>query len=426
MPAPLTPTRPKVTVAAVSADRRDEVVALDQLAFSMPPDDRGPDAHVSGGALEWDRVFGASVDDEAGLAGIYAVYSLGLSVPHGSGATVTPMAGLSWVGVHPAHRRQGVASAMLRHHLHGLHESGAEPVSGLRASEPAIYGRFGYGVASAGLQLTVPHGAALREVADAESVTVRWLTAEPHRDGDLVEALHAKARVQRPGLLARSPQLRARWLVDDPARRAGREPLRLLLAERDGEPTGYAVLRRAGQWDRTRFVGTASAEEVVALDPPTARALWGVLVDLDLMATMTTPSLAADDPLLSLLVDVRSTAPVLSDDLWLRLVDVDRALAARGYAHDADVVIGLTDTLCPWNARRWHLTAGPEGAACVPTSDPAQVLLDVRELASAYLGGTSLVALAAAGLVREERAGAVAHLSSALRGALQPVSPMGF
>ncbi|MBC7639529.1 MAG: GNAT family N-acetyltransferase [Rhodoferax sp.] len=426
MPAPPPPTRPKVTVAGLGADRREEVLALDQLAFSNAPDEPGPDAQVSGGALEWDRVFGASVDGDTGLTGIYAVYSLGLSVPHGPGARVTPMAGLSWVGVHPGHHRQGVASAMVRHHLHGLHESGAEPVSGLRASEPAIYGRFSYGLATAGLQLTVPHGAALREVPGAEAVTVRWLTVDPHRDGDLIEALHEKARVHRPGLLARSPQLRARWLVDNPAQRAGREPLRLLLAERDGEPTGYAVLRRTGQWDRTRFVGTASVHEIVALDPPTGRALWGVLVDLDLMTTMTTPSLAADDPLLSLLVDVRSTAPVLSDDLWLRLVDVDRALAARGYAHDVDVVIGLTDALCPWNARRWHLTAGPDGAACVPTSDPAQVLLDVRELASAYLGGTSLVALAAAGLVREERAGAVAHLSVALRSALQPVSPMGF
>ena len=426
MPAPLPPTRPVVMVAPLAADRRDEVVALDQLAFSTAPDEPGPEAQVSGAVLEWDRVFGASVDGDAGLAGIYAVYSLGLSVPHGPGARVTPMAGLSWVGVHPGHRRQGVASAMLRHHLHGLHESGAEAVSGLRASEPAIYGRFGYGLATAGLQLTVPHGAALREVPGAEAVTVRWLTADAHRDGHLVEALHDRALLHRPGLLARSPQLKDRWLVDDPARRAGREPLRLLVAERDGEPTGYAVLRRTGQWDRTRFVGTARAEEVVALDPATARALWGVLVDLDLMSTLTTPSLAADDPLLSLLLDVRATAPVLSDDLWLRLVDVDRALTARGYANDVDVVIGLTDALCPWNARRWHLTAGRDGAACVPTSDQAQLHLDVRDLASAYLGGTSLVALAAAGLVHEERAGALAHLSRALRSPLQPVSPMGF
>ncbi len=426
MPATPQPARPSVTVVPLAPDRRQEVLALDQLAFSMAPDEPGPDAQVSGGTLEWDRVFGASVDGDTALAGIYAVYSLGLSVPHGPGARVTPMAGLSWVGVHPGQRRQGVASAMLRHHLHGLHESGAEAVSGLRASEPAIYGRFGYGLATAGLQLRVPHGAALREVPGAESVTVRWLTVDAQLDGDLVEALHARARVHRPGLLARSAQLRARWLVDNPARRAGGEPLRLLLAERDGDPTGYAVLRRTGHWDRTRFVGTASVTEVVALDPPTARALWGVLVDLDLMTTMTTPSLAADDPLLTLLVDVRGTTPVLSDDLWLRLVDVDRALAARGYAHDVDVVIGVTDDLCPWNARRWHLAAGPDGAACVPTSDPAHVRVDVRELASAYLGGTSLVALAAAGLVHEERAGAVAHLSSALRSALQPVSPMGF
>ena len=95
------------------------MLALDQLAFSAAPDEPGPDAQVSGGALEWDRVFGASVDGDTGLTGIYAVYSLGLSVPYGTGARVTPMAGLSWVGVHPGHRRQGVASAMLRHSIGG-------------------------------------------------------------------------------------------------------------------------------------------------------------------------------------------------------------------------------------------------------------------------------------------------------------------
>jgi predicted acetyltransferase len=136
--------------------------------------------------------------------------------------------------------------------------------------------------------------------------------------------------------------------------------------------------------------------------------------------------LAADDPLLTLLVDTRAAQAQRRDGLWLRLVDVDRALGQRTYAGDVDVVLALTDELCPWNARRWRLSGGPQGATCSPTTDDADLALDVRDLGAAYVGGVSLAALAAAGLVTELTAGAVARLSMALRGAVEPASSFMF
>jgi hypothetical protein len=50
----------------------------------------------------------------------------------------------------------------------------------------------------------------------------------------------------------------------------------------------------------------------------------------------------------------------------------------------------------------------------VRTDDAADLALDVRELGAAYLGGTRLAALAAAGLVSESRPGAVGRLSTAM------------
>ncbi len=422
------PVTPPVTVTALTVDRREEVQALDQLAFAFGVEDSAADPATATAALEWDRVFGATLDEDPDLAGIYAVYSLGLGVPHGrSGqAAITPMAGLSWVGVDPGRRRRGVASAMLRHHLHDLHESGGEPVSGLHASEPAIYGRFGYGLAASGLRLTVPRGAALRDVAGAGEITTSVVTADPAQHTELVARLHQQACRQRPGMVSRSPLLSERHLLDPPERREHREALRLVLAARGEEPTGYAVLRRTRAWQDARPQGKAVVEEIVAADAATARALWGLLLDLDLMDSISTPSTAADDPLLRLLVDARSARPVLTDDLWLRLVDVDRALGARTYAEPVDVVLAVTDALCPWNARSWRLSGGPDGATCEPTSAAAEVGIDVRDLASAYLGGTSLASLAAAGLAVEHRAGALAHLSGAMRSALEPTSPYSF
>jgi predicted N-acetyltransferase YhbS len=175
----------QVAVSPLGPERADDVRRLDQLAFAFGADDVNADFLTA--ALEWDRVFGATVDADPELAGIYAVYSLGLSVPTGGwGAAVAPvpMAGVSWVAVHPGRRRRGVASAMIRHHLHGVHESGGEAVSGLHASEPAIYGRFGYGLATSGHRLTVARGGGHAAVAGAPgSHRVHTLTEAAHRAG---------------------------------------------------------------------------------------------------------------------------------------------------------------------------------------------------------------------------------------------------
>ena len=52
--------------------------------------------------------------------------------------------------------------------------------------------------------------------------------------------------------------------------------------------------------------------------------------------------------------------------------------------------------------------------------------LDVTELGAAYLGGTTLGALAAAGLVTELRPGAVRQLSAAMSWDPAPWCPVNF
>jgi predicted acetyltransferase len=419
-------TSEPLSVVPLSLERRDELIELDHLAFVWTQE---PDPEPMTAGLEWDRTFGVESPSFDGLSGIYSVFSLGLVLPAGPGGASTsevPMAGLTWVGVHPQQRRRGVLTAMIRHHLHGLHESGGEAVSGLHASEAAIYGRFGYGLATSGLRLTLPRRPALRDVAGADEVRTRFVTADVDKHTVLVARLYAEAARRRPGGVLRTAALDQRQVRDSPFQRRGREPLRLVVAERAGQPTGYALLRREVRWDGGTPEGTANVGDLAALDAATHRALWGVLTDLDFITRTTTPPLAPDDPLLALLVDARTPRPSRADDLWLRVVDVERALSARSYAHDVDVVIEVEDALCPWNARRWRLAGGSDGATCEATQDAADLTLDVRELGTALVGGTSIVSLTAAGLVREDRAGAVAALSSALRSALEPATPFMF
>jgi predicted acetyltransferase len=91
-----------------------------------------------------------------------------------------------------------------------------------------------------------------------------------------------------------------------------------------------------------------------------------------------------------------------------------------------DVVFEVEDAFCPWNTGRWRLGGDAKGASCERTSDAADLALSVRELGAAYLGGVSLTALAAAGRVRELRAGALAEAAVGFGTAVAPWLPHGF
>src|SRR4028119_1586814 len=119
-----------------------------------------------------DQRFAADVDnaDPATYPGVYGVYPLTLFVPGGASARPVPCAGLTWVGVHPDHRRKGVLTAMLRHHFEQVRQQDGTAVSALHASEPAIYGRYGYGLASLELEVSLGRGTTLTAPSLAESV----------------------------------------------------------------------------------------------------------------------------------------------------------------------------------------------------------------------------------------------------------------
>lgn len=347
------------------------------------------------------------------LAAMHASYAFtDFGVPGGTLRT----AGLTWVSVHPQHRRRGLASAMVRMHLERTARRG-EPLSALFASEPGIYGQFGYGRASHYVALTLPRKPEMRPVPHSEAMAVRIEHAELGRHGRLVEAVHAASR--RPGWARRTtPELTAAIFLDLPSEREGAEPLRIAsVRDPAGEPRAYALFSRKMRWaDNGAPQGVVSVREAVALDAAAARALWTFLGDLDLMVKVESPMLAPDDPLLTLLVDTRAVAARTVDNVWVRLVDVPGALAGRTYAGSADVVLEVSDAILPANQGRWRLRARttPGDSEVEPTSDPADVVLDVRELGTAYLGGVSLGSLRAAGLVHERTRGAVDAASTAL------------
>ena len=215
--------------------------------------------------------------------------------------------------------------------------------------------------------------------------------------------------------------------VDLPLSRQGREPRQVLLAHVDGQPAGYAVFSREARWKDSRAKGKVDDRELAAADPATLLALARRLVDFDLTASITISGRGADDPLIWWAGGPRALGVKPFDSLWLRLIDVDAALTARGYSNACDIVLDVVDPACPWNQRAWRLTVDGDGvASCQPTADDADVRLPVQALGAAYLGSRSLAAQAHQGLVTELTPGSVRLLSRAMSCDHEPVGAIEF
>lgn len=408
-------------------DDADRDLMLDLIrwgfVFEPPPEDAGyevwkPEPGRSVGI--WDE---RGQGDTARLAAMHTSYQMRTPVP--GGATL-PTSGLSWVVVHPSHRRRGLARVMLSTHFNRSLERG-EIISALYAAESGIYGRYGYGAATRATSLKVGRGATLREVPGAKDLISEIDTLDADRHGPIIDQVHRA--VTRPGWITRDTEaLRKRHLLDKPSERRDTERLRILVVrDQDGTPRAYALFRRQAKWSETGLPnGVVQVREAVALDAAAARALWGTLTDLDLMSTVETGFLLPDDPLLHLLVDLRPTDQKLADAVWLRLLDVPAALASRAYAAPVDVVLELRDSMLASNEGRWHLRGDAEGAEISRTDAPAHLELDVAELAEAYLGGTPLAALAGAGRVRELEPGRLHSASTAFGWPVAPGMSWGF
>jgi predicted acetyltransferase len=215
--------------------------------------------------------------------------------------------------------------------------------------------------------------------------------------------------------------------VDLPLTRQGHEPSQVLLAHVDGRETGYAVFSREHKWKDNKPKGLVTVSELAAADPATLLALARRLVDFDLTATITIGGRGADDPLMWWAGGPRAVGISGSDSLWLRLIDVGAALAARGYSGACDVVLDVVDPVCSWNQHAWRLTVDRDGmATCVPTANDADVRLPVQVLGAAYLGSRSIASQAHQGLVTELTAGTVRLLSRAMSRDREPVGAVEF
>jgi predicted acetyltransferase len=194
-----------------------------------------------------------------------------------------------------------------------------------------------------------------------------------------------------------------------------------------GVADGYVRYRFKHAWHHGLPNNEVHVVDIAATSPLAEAALWRFLLDIDLARSVHAARRPVDEPLRWLLTDPRQVRTEgMTDDLWVRLVDVGAALAARRYAVADQLTIEVTDQFRPANDGHYRLDGGPDGAVCTRTDDPADIACGVAELGAIYLGGVSARSLARAGRIEERTDGALTRLDAMVVTDPPPLCRTGF
>jgi predicted acetyltransferase len=380
-------------IRAIEADELDAMLEADSRGFGIAPYRPGASRSWATGELDRTRI----AFESGRMVGVSRTYSFELTMP---GGALLPAAAVSWVSVLPTHRRRGVLTQMMNAMHDDARERG-EPAAILTASESAIYGRFGYGVAAWRLALTAERARIKFARPDEDTGSMR-LVAREEAERVLVH-IYEGARTARAGMVSRPDIWWNQPFWDFMVGRAKAHFI-AIHSDADGNDDGYVVYEITGEGSGGLTTDRKlSIIDMQAHTPATWIALWRYAFSVDLIGTVAAYNQPIDDPLRHVVVDGRWVrVEFLNDHLWLAPLDPAAVLDARTYAVPGRVVI---EVRAPDGT---HTTVAVESAAdgkssAATTGETADLVCDTAVLGMCALGGNRWSELAAAGRVDVQR-----------------------
>lgn len=404
-----------VTVRPITLDELPAWFEAFGTAFYIWASDPHAMAEHRRDAMDLDRVLGAFEDGQ--MVGTYRSFANRLTVP---GGARIPVGAVSAVSVRPTHRRRGTLRRMMTEDLTQSAARG-EVASILVSAEWPIYGRFGYGPATWQTRWTLHTRASTFRVEPTGRVEV----VSPLAARRLLPAIYEAYAAAQPGAIDRDDR---RWdgdlgLVEAPGRPRWKGQV-AIHRNAAGEPDAYARFHGEESWVDMRPEHRMLLDELHAATPAAEVDLWRHLAQMDLTATIQAEVRREHEPMQWFLSDPRAAQVTgRADFLWVRLLDIERALAARHYERDVTLVLDVLDDLggTPGPAAgRYRLDVRGGSAICARTEADPDLTVDVRALGAAYLGGTRLADATRAGDGIEHRAGALAEADAFFRTADEP------
>lgn len=342
------------------------------------------------------------VADGRDIVGNLGVFATDLSLP---GGARVPVAAVTAVGVAQTHRRRGLLRSMMGACLDEAEERD-EPVAALYASESAIYGRFGFGVATPMHSYRIDRGHARFRVAADPGIVVGVSADEAI---DAFRGIFERSRDSRSGVGRTALQWRMSFVEDHPGERDGASARRLVHVP----DRGYAAYRVRIDWEGELPSGTVEIQDLVATDPEADAALWRHVCDIDLTATILAHRRPPDEALPRLLIDPMRTTTGSSMPLYTRILDVPRVLQARRYRIRGRTVLRVHDDTRS-SGGTFELDASVDGARCRRVAAAPDLELSIEALSSVWLGGVRATQLLDARQLVEASEGSAAELDRLL------------
>ena len=335
----------------------------------------------------------------------------------------TSVPGVTAVGTYPQFRRRGHLRLLMERAME-VHRERGEPIVLLWASMGAIYQRFGYGRGSEYVTYNVdPRFAGLREPSTWDG-EVRLIDQGSEAERALVERVYAAWASSRNLVPVRDA---SRWthLWWETQRKNMYAAVALDAAGQARGTIAYSTKENhvPGEPGPDQ---TMDVHSLVAVDLPARLALWEYIRAHDLVLRAKFSNVEPDDPIQDLLLEPRELRRFTGDGMWVRIVDVPRALEARPYSEAGALALRVHDNLAPWNDTTWRFeTDGEQTRVVEAAGATADLDLSINALASLLTGFRSATRIERAGMLSGDP-GAVRRADAIFATAYAPHMPEGF